>query len=215
MRNLFLVCVLSIVFAPLSSAAGQKPGTYTPVPLIVTVDSLGGSCGICGDEVDGSGVYTDGQDGVKATIDQYGNIIIDFQTTRTNTRWLKYHYPTTVPIPPSDGLHHYLSTISLSNRALQAMMWQPTESIYVASCTLFDDPSGQPQYRHGFSRDCGSGFGSSGSRLVVTRTGVNEWQVQPDSDASARVFSATTKGRLQVVDYGLMSLPFRMTLTAK
>jgi hypothetical protein len=220
MRNLFLVCVLSIAFGPVSSGAGQKAGSHTPVPLIVTVDSLGGSCGICGDAADGSGVYTDGQDGVKATIDQYGNIIIDFQTTRTNMRWLTYHYPVTMPTPPSDGSHqhHYLSTISLGGGALQAMpVTSPNTSILVASCTLFDDPSGQPQYRHGFYRDCGSGFGSAGSPLVVTRTAINEWQVKPDpeSGAKARVFSATTKGRLQVVDYDVMPLPFKMTLTAK
>jgi hypothetical protein len=160
MRNLFLACVLLIAFAPVSSGAGQKPGTYTPVPLIVTVDSLGGTCRICGDNPDGSGVYTDGEDGVKATIDQYGNIIIDFQTTRTNTRWLTYDYPVTTPTGDGSHQHHYLSTIALGNGALQNIRiggW-----IFVASCPLYDDPSGQPQYRHGFYRDCGSGLGPEG-----------------------------------------------------
>lgn len=217
MRSLFLACGLSIAFAPVSSDAGQKPGTYPPVPLIVTIDPLNDpsgnpQCGICGD---GLGDYVDGQDGVKATIDQYGNIIIDFQTTRTKIRGLQYHYPVGSTAPPGDGSqsHHYISTISLGSGALQAMA--VPASIYVASCPLYDDPSGQPQYRHGFYRDCGSGLGPQGSRLVVTRRAMNEWEVEPESDASARVFSATTKGRAQVVDYGLMSLPFRMTLTAK
>jgi hypothetical protein len=49
----------------------------------------------------------------------------------------------------------------------------------------------------------------------VTRTASNEWTVEPETAASARVFSVTTKGRTQVVDYGVMSLPFKMTLTAK
>jgi hypothetical protein len=220
MRNLLLACVLSIAFAPVSSGAGQKPGTYPPVPLIVAIDPLndvGGNpqCGICGDALDGSGIYTDGQDGVKATIDQYGNIIIDFQTTRTNVRWLTYRYPLTSPTPPGDGSHqhHYLSTLSLGNGALQIM--PVGGEISVASCPLYDDPSGQPQYRHGFYRDCGSGLGAEGSKLVVTRTAIDEWEVEPESGAWARVFSATTKGRLQVADYGLMSLPFKMTLTAK
>ncbi|MEO7135419.1 MAG: hypothetical protein ABI024_14495 [Vicinamibacterales bacterium] len=183
------------------------------MPLIVTVDSLGGSCGICGDGFYGSGDYIDGQEGVKATIDQWGDIIIDFQTTQTKIRRLQYHYPPTTPVPPADGSHDYFSTLPLGNGALQAMgirAW-----VFVASCPLYTDPSGQPQYRHGFYRDCGSGLGAEGSRLVVTRTASNQWTVEPELGSSARVFSTTTKGRTQVVDYGLMSLPFKMTLTAK
>lgn len=213
MRHLFLACVLSIAFASISSGAGQKPGTYAPVPLIVTVDPLGGSCAICGDAVDGSGVYVDGQDGVKATIDQYGSIIIDFQTTRTKIRGLKYRYPATSAVPPGDGSHHYFSTISLGGGALQAM--QIGSVIYVASCPLYDDPSGKPQYRHGFYRDCQGGFGQEGSRLVVTRPAATVWEVEPEPGATARVFSITTTGRTKIVDYGLMSLPFKITLTAK
>jgi hypothetical protein len=41
------------------------------------------------------------------------------------------------------------------------------------------------------------------------------WEVEPAPGALARVFSITTTGRTRVVDYGLMSLPFKMTLTAK
>ena len=221
MRNLFLACVLVTAFAPVSSGAGQKSGTYTPVPLIVTVepsDSADNPCAIC---ADGAGDYVDGQQGVKATIDQWGNIIIDFQTTRSNMRWLTYHYPVTTL--PGDGSHqhHYLSTLALGNGPLQNI--QIGNSIVVASCPLYDDPSGQPQYRHGFYRDCGSGLGAEGSKLVVTRKADNKWEVEPESvpgpgtelGAWARVYSATTKGRAQVVDYGLMSLPFKMTLTAK
>lgn len=215
MRKLFLACVVSLIaFEPVSFGAGQKPGTYSPVPLIVTVDSLGGTCAICGDAPDGSGVYTDGVDGVKATIDQYGNIIIDFQTTRTKIRGLKYHYPGASGVPPGDGSHHYFSTLGLTaGGALQAM--PIGTSVYVASCPLYDDPSGQPQYRHGLYRDCQGGFGQEGSRLVVTRTADKEWEVEPESGAMARVFSITTTGRAQIFDYGLMNLPFRVTLAAK
>ena len=215
MRNLFLACVLLIAFAPVSSGAGQKPGTYTPVPLVVTidpVDSWGNPCGICGDATDGSGVYTDGLDGVKATIDQYGNIIIDFQTTRTKMRGLKYHYlTTTTPVPPGDGSHHYFSTLPLDKRPLQTMA--EGDLIHVASCPLYDDASGQPQYRHGFYRDCQSGV-VDGAKLVVTRTSTG-WVVEPEPGALAWVFSITTTGRAQVFNYGLLALPFRMTLTAK
>jgi len=220
MRNVLLACGLVIAFAPVSSGAGQKPGTYTPVPLVVAVDpilDLSGTptCGICGDNPDLSGVYVDGQDGVKATIDQYGNIIIDFQTTRTKIRGLKYRYPATAPVPPGvppgDGSHHYFSTIKLDGHPLQNMA--QGDVTHVASCPLYDDPSGQPQYRHGFQRDCQSGV-VDGAGLVVTRT-IDGWLVEPEAGALAYVFSITTTGRARVFNYGLMSLPFKMTLTAK
>jgi len=217
MRNLLLACVLFALSA-VSSGAGQKPRTYTPVPLIVTVhasDSAAHPCAICGDGPDRSGVYIDGQEGVKATIDQYGDITIDFQTTQTKIRGLQYYYPATTPVPPAGGSHDYISTLPLGNGALQAMA-VGGPSILVASCPLYVDPSGQPQYRHSFYRDCGSGLGPEGSKLVVTRTAIGEWEVEPEPGAWARVFSATTKGRTQVAVYGdLMSLPFKMTLTAR
>lgn len=221
MRNVFLVCGLLIAFAAVSSGAGQKPGTYTPVPLIVTVeaaDSAGNPCRIC---ADGAGDYVDGQQGVKATLDQWGNLIIDFQTTRSNMRWLTYDYPGATPAGDGSHQHHYLSTLALGNGPVQNIgidSW-----IFVASCPLYDDPSGQQQYRHSFYRDCGSGLGPEGSMLKVTRKTIDRWEVEPELvpgpgtelGAWARVFSATTKGRAQVVDYGLMNLPFRMTLTRK
>ncbi len=211
MRNLFLVCVLSIAFASVSSGAGQKPGTHTPVPLRVTVDSVDSMGHLYGISADGAGDYVDGEKGVKATIDQYGNLIIDFQTTRTNMRWLHYQYPEGTPIPPGDGLHHYFSTIKLDGGPLQTMT--PGDVSHVASCPLFDDPSGQLQYRHGFSRDCQSGV-VDGVGLVVTRT-PDGWAVEPDAGADAFVFSITNTGRARVFNYGVMSLPFRMTLRAK
>jgi hypothetical protein len=215
MRNLLLACVSLIAFASVSSGAGQKAGRYTPVPLIVTVhdaiDSENNQCAICSD---GLGDYIDGQEGVKATIDQYGDIIIDFQTTATEIRGLQYHYPATTAVPPAAGTHDYISTLPLGNGPLQLM--PIGGAILVASCPLYTDPSGQPQYRHGFYRDCGSGLGPEGSKLVVTRTAIDEWVVEPEPGAWARVFSATTKGRTQVFVYGdLMSLPFKMTLRAK
>jgi hypothetical protein len=122
---------------------------------------------------------------------------------------------------PQQLLHLLLDFFRLADMTKTALHVEQLQnipigsSILVASCPLYDDPSGQPQYRHGFYRDCGTGLGPEGSRLVVTRTASNEWTVEAESDASARVFSATTKGRAQVVDYGLLSLPFKMTLTAK
>ena len=120
----FVTFIVSIfAFGSLPSGAPPKPGTHTPVPLIVTMNACTlGLAEICGDdfERDGSGntTYTDGQDGVRASIDQYGNVIIDFQTTRAKIRGLDYKYGSD-PAPPGGGSNHYFSTIG--GTALQAM----------------------------------------------------------------------------------------------
>lgn len=205
----FVAFIVSIfAFGSFPSGAPPKPGTHTPVPLIVTMNACTpGLAEICGD---GSEPYTDGQDGVRASIDQYGNVIIDFQTTRAKIRGLVYKYGS-IPAPPGGGSNHYFSTIG--GTALQAMPEGGTS--IKTSCPLYDDDSGQPQYRHGFSRDCQSGFGSVGSQLVVSRTSATTWEIEPMAPATARVFSITTKGRVEVHDFGDFSLPFKMTLTAK
>ena len=144
----FVAFILSIfAFGSLPSGAPPKPGTHTPVPLIVTMNACDTSvlAEICGDdyELDGSGdtTYTDGQDGVRASIDQYGNVIIDFQTTRAKIRGLVYKYGS-MQAPPGGGSNHYLSTIE--GTALQAMLIG--EISIKTSCPLYDDDSGQPQY---------------------------------------------------------------------
>jgi hypothetical protein len=218
-RKVGFMCavVTAIVFKAVLSGAPAKPGTYVPVPLTVTVNACdeSKSSEICGDgfQVDemGNTVYTDGQDGVQATIDQYGNLIVNFQTTRAKIRGLVYKYGS-ISAPPGNGSNHYLSTIG---SAMQAM--PNGQSITAASCPLYDDDSGAPQYRHSFSRDCQSGFGPVGSPLVVTRTSGTTWDVEPDvnTGAMARVFGITVKGRQQLQDFGGYSLPFSMTVTAK
>jgi hypothetical protein len=213
----FVAFIVSIfAFGSLPSGAPPKPGTHTPVPLVVTMNACDvvEPAEICGDdfELDDSGntTYTDGQHGVRASIDQYGSVIIDFQTTRAKIRGLVYKYGDgSIPAPPGGGSNHYLSTIGGNLHTMQ-----PGASINVTSCPLYDDDSGQPQYRHGFSRDCQSGFGSEGSQLVVERKSAS-WEIYPMAPATARVFSITTKGRVQVYNFGDFSLPFKMTLTAK
>ena len=218
----FVVVVVSIfAFGSLPSGAGQKPNTYTPVPLVVTMNACDAyrPAEICGDgfeqDADGNTTYSDGQDGVTANIDQYGNVIINFQTTRAKIRGLFYKYGSATPAPPGGGFNHYFSTIGLTpGSALQPMA--PGSTVYAASCPLYVDDAGQYQYRHGFSRDCQSGLGPEGSPLVVTRTSATTWEIEPAAPAAARVFSVTTKGRLRVQPFSpLMNLPFKMTLRAK
>ena len=88
-----------------------KPGTTAPVALTVTVhdtDTNGMACQICSD---GGGGYVDGTDGVAANIDQYGNIIINFQTGRNPLRKLHYEYSGALEgqtvHPPADPPNNY------------------------------------------------------------------------------------------------------------
>ena len=219
MRQLGLVCLVVSMFAvgAAPSGAPQRPGTYEPIPLTVTVharDSLGVPCGICGDAADSAGapidtVYTNGDQGVEASIDKWGNLIIDFQTTKAQIRGLVYDYtndpanPT--PAPPGTGSNQYLSTIGGNLGLMLVGEW-----IDVASCPLYDD---ELSYRHSFYRDCQSGLGSVGSPLRVTRISATTWEVE--TTGPARVFGIATKGRAQVQDFGEFSLPFKMTLTAQ
>jgi hypothetical protein len=150
-------------------------------------------------------VYSDGEDGVKATIDKWGNLIIDFQTTKAKIRGLVYKYGAT-PAPPGNGSNHYMSTVG---GALQPMAIGT--QIEVASCPLYDDDAVRLQYRHSFYRDCQSGFGPAGWPLRITRETLTTWTVV--TTGPARVFGITTRGTVQ--DYGAFELPFQMTLTAK
>jgi hypothetical protein len=220
MRRLLLATLLfTFAIATAPTIAQKKPGTQAPVLLIVTMSACTPENGyrICGDaynvDEEGNTVYRDGEDGVKATIDQYGSLIIDLQTTRAKIRGLVYDYSAPLDgqtaAPPGDGPNHYVSTIGGN---LHTML--VGETVQVSSCPLYDDQSGQPQYRHSFARDCQSGFGSVGSPLLVTRTS-SGWSIEPAPGAVARVFSIMTTGRPRVRDYGQFSLPFRMTLAAR
>src|SRR6476646_929411 len=95
MRKRFSVVALTLIGGSMLLGRpiwAAKPGTTPPVALTVTVhdtDSTGTLCQICSD---GGGAYVDGTDGVSANIDQYGNIIINFQTGRNPLRKLHYEY---------------------------------------------------------------------------------------------------------------------------
>lgn len=209
MRKLGLLFLVLSVLA-FGSVPSAKPGSYTPVPLIVTVNGCNPLTvsEICGDNGENDAVYIDGDQGVRANLDQYGSLIIDFQTTRAKIRGLVYKYDdASMPI---SGSNHYVSTIG---GAFQAMGVGEANSIEVASCPLYDDDAATGQYRHSFNRDCQSGLGAIGEPLRATRTSLTTWVLEPSGDA--RVFSITTKGRTQVTDFGPFSLPFTMTLQAK
>lgn len=130
-------------------------------------------------------VYTNGDQGVAASIDKWGNLIIDFQTTKAQIRRLVYDYtndpsnPTTAP--PGTGAHHYLSTIGGNLGTMQV-----GQAIDVASCPFYGD---NPSYRHSFDRACQSGLGSAGGPLRRAR--------RSDPGASGGVIAGSNADRLQ------------------
>lgn len=103
MRKLTL---LSLVFWSTALTFGAKPTSYPVIPLKLTVnatqqfDPLTGTATIVSS--DGNGQYVDGQDGVCASLDDYGNLIIHFNCKSSSTpRRLGWYVPTQLAPPTS------------------------------------------------------------------------------------------------------------------
>ena len=221
MRKLSLVgVVLSLLMIVPVSSAGQKPPKLTPVPLNVTVHGLvnGDACQICGDAYELSGadtVYRHGQDGVEAVIDDFGNLILNFQTNVTRIRFLQYDYGTAPPVGlDGDGSRHYLSTIEVNQAdvPLQDLgLSGNATSQNVRSCPSYYDDRGV-QYRHAFQRNCG-GDATGTSFLVVTRVDDDTWTLEGSGSSVADVFHLSTRGKTTYIPDGDYALRFKMTLT--
>jgi hypothetical protein len=195
------------------------------VPLIVTVHDTatdGSDCGICSDRL---GDYVDGEDGVKAVIDQYGNLIIDFQTGRTQGRGLEFRKADGMTF--ATGTNQYMATITHSPThsddpdptyvpLQQMVVGDPPQR--VRSCPTYDDDVTGRRYVHSFQRDCyvaNSAADDSSFLWVTVVANLTEWTVESTGSHEATVFDVPTKGRIQGFHPGDRPLPFRMTLRAK
>jgi len=177
---------------------------------------------------DGMGEYVDGEYGVEANLDQWGNLIIAFSANpkRTPLRWLNYAYALA---GYSDLPGSYLSTIG--GGPIQKMTIGMSQCVE-AAITRSGDSS--IQLWHYFGRPVGSYDNSDTSSLWVTRTGDQTWEIETmtadDMETAVeegtmcstmvaggytRVYEVETKGNNPLNPLGLYSLPFRMTLTAK
>ena len=167
------VCVLALGALTM---AGAKPGTVTPVPLEVVIRRLAPGRRITSD---GQGPYSDGVDGVAAQIDQYGNVILNFQTTQSAIR--KVHFDYSDPLgatgaPPVDGNNviappnSYFATLHPNGPKLQGMAVGSSLCLEAGFSFTLDDAS-RTQYRHSFHRDLGRPIDfTDTSYLVATRT---------------------------------------------
>lgn len=235
------LCGLSIVLCLMALVLGvgaQRRVTYTPVRLAVRIESADSSLtttqircdGVI--QSDGSCDYYDGADGVAASLDQHGNLIIDFQTTSTPLRRVDFDYSTPFipngPEPPS-GLQadSYLATLKRNEDsayvALQNM------AVGTAQCVrlgwTFDSQDGTTQWRNSFQRNLSPFDISQTSYGIVTRTDADTWEVEPKGSSCsnppssssslatvARVSHSSTRGKSVHTDDGLYYMPFKLTL---
>lgn len=207
--------VLTVLAALPTAAVAQKPNTKPPVSLEVEVDDSEGMRITS----DGLGSYADGVDGVAASIDQYGNLIIDFQTTRTVQRKLHYNYGDGVVAPP----HNYFSTIRQDGDTtkMQELVEGGWQCVKGGPVYTLDDAK-KTQYRHLFQREVTGIDVADTAFLLVTRTGGKEWTVESVNNCAGgsivgetQLIDTPTVGKFKFTDRGRLNMPMRLTLTAK
>jgi hypothetical protein len=215
MRKLAFASAVIVGLAALSIRpfAASKPVTYSPVPLKVTIDS---SLQITAE--DGS-PYENGQGGTTANFDKYGNLIVSFG------RPVCFDYGVYGVEDPPTGCYNnsYISTVpkQQGDGALQEL--DPGLSQCVQLNWQFRDAS-NVLWRNGFHRNRDLPGPQDGtSYAVVTRTDADTWEVEPralscsgynNPAGVAGVFThESVRGKTVYTDYGLYSLPFRLTLT--
>ena len=226
MRTRLVAPLVFSLFLAVVGFAGKRPNTYPAVPLVVTaqaVDSDSSPCKICGD---GLGQYIDGVDGVGASIDQYGNLIINFDTAQTPFRKLNFDYSN--PVDPSNAfrppasLNSYLSTVPGPDNVPIQNMTVGAEQCVQLGITFTDNDKKETQYRNSFHRNLTNFDSSQASYGVVTRISDTEWELEPKAAGCntgtptvGELITTPSVGRFEFTDRGAFYLPFKMSLSAK
>jgi hypothetical protein len=202
------------------AAPGQKPDKTAAVPLTVVVEDAGMRI-----RSDGQGPYVNGQQGVSAHIDEWGNLIINFQSRRAADRKLYYDYsePLDGQIPGGEVAppNNYFSTLRQPETGVKMQQLAVGASQCVVGgpqYTLEDEK--KTQYRHSFHR--GGIFDVSDTAyLLVTRTGGTTWTVDSVNtcsggnwDGAALLISTPTVGKFDFANLGRYRMPMRLLLTA-
>jgi hypothetical protein len=232
---LIVVClVLGLGWATAGTSA-QKTVTYPAVPLKVTIENLDSANTRSQIRSDENGEYIDGMAGIEANIDQYGNLIIDFQTGRAAQRLVYFDYsrpysqlPPGAHVPPyPTGLQgdSYLSTIPKDNSAytpLQNLGIDSSECVSLGWSFTWQDAK-KTQWRNDFHR--GQQFPAQANQTsyaVVTRIDLDTWEVEPKSNSCntgmptvVELLDTPTKGSFNFTDDGLYYMPFKLTLRRK
>ena len=215
MRKLAFASAVIVGLAALSIRpfAASKPVTYSPVPLKVTIEP---DLQITADY---ASPYENGQGGTTANFDKYGNLIVSFG------RPVCFDYGVDgVEVPPTGCYNNsYISTVpqQQGDGALQELGLGSSQCIQLN--WQFRDAS-NVLWRNGFHRNRDLPGPQDGtSYAVVTRTDADTWEVEPralscsgynNPAGVAGVFThESVRGKTVYTDYGLYSLPFRLTLT--
>lgn len=206
-----LVSGLSFVTLRAEPQRGPKPGPAPTIPLSVTVevtDAAGNACAICPDAAD---PYVNGQEGVDARLDHYGNLILDF-----GPRNVEFAFGNP-DLPGGSYAGSYVATRALTGR-LQDM----AEGTSQCAEMNWVFRNGAREYRLLYQR---SGYPgaidvSNSAFAFVTRTDADTWTIEPrgvadcadGNDLEATVISVPTRGKVVYTDHGAEALPFRLTL---
>jgi hypothetical protein len=184
-----------------------------------------------------AGDYVDGEQGVSARLDRYGDLIVNFQADpRAGRRQVSFDYscatsgtcgssPDEMPIGLQD--RGYISTVCrevstgfpCTSPKIQEMP-DGTEQCVQLNWE-FTDVFGQ-HWRNGFHRNRDLPNQEGTAYGVVTRIDANTWTVEPRAAACqgdnmpgiARTFRIeTVRSKVVTHDFGTFWLPFKLTLT--
>lgn len=188
-------------------------------------------------ESDGMGDYVDGQQGVSARLDRYGNLIVNFQADlKTGRRQVHFDYSCTTnvtcgssPDEPPTGFQDraYISTVCpevgtgfpCTSPKIQEMAVGAEQCVQLN--WEFTDVFGQ-SWRNGFHRNRDLPNQEGTAYGVVTRAGADSWTVEPHAASCqgdnipgiARTFRIeTVRSKIVYHDLGTFWLPFKLTLT--
>jgi len=222
-RVALVVCalVLSLLAAQPTARQGKKRpggggGGQTPVALsaaIENTDSENNTCDICSDSAD---PYVDGQEGVSAQLDEWGNLIIDFGQRQVNFTF------DNEALPSGPHVNSYIAT--RRSGPLQGLA--EGDSVCAEMNWVFRDAT--DEYKLLFQRDGGGSLAdvTASAWAVVTRVDAGTWSLEPracdnpsegrigGADYMAALMSLPNRGKADVTSYGTEAMPFRLTLTA-
>jgi hypothetical protein len=213
------------------TADASKPQSLPRVPLTVTVDDIDSTGLPTQIRSDGFGPYVDGQDGVAASLDAYGDLIVDWQTRTSQARRVSFEYSRPhIPVGPPPPSHAngdvYLASIAepaLPRTPIQLMVAGSEQCVRLHWMSTLSDSNAQ--WRTSYRRPA-NGPVQDSSYAVVTRVDADTWEVEPKDAACnvdhlngitpiptvATVIRAAIKGQFVAVDYGTYYMPFKLTL---
>jgi len=220
-RVALVVCAfaLSLLVAQPMARQGKKPGgnrgTATPVSLSVTIeasDSYGQDCAICADSPDPDlDPYVDGQDGVRASFDEWGNLIVDFGFRSVGFDFADERLPSglyagSYIATRLGGILQQMPVGTISCSEMNWVVWDATTGYTL----LFQRDGAAPEADEAAS-----------AWALVKRVDDDTWTLEPRScggsgtDDLAAVVSAPNRGKVTYTFYGTLAMPFKLTLTPR